>query len=327
MRQEPTFLVCGEALIDVFAADAGPEPWRLGGSPFNVAIGLARMSQSVAFLGAVSTDEMGKRLMGALEKEGVDTSCVVRTDVPTTQVSVRVSADGVPHYAVSADDGADRHLGMSVLAHLPAVRAIHVGSYAMVVEPIASTLRALIDGARPRALVVWDPNVRRLFVDDLARWRELWDWMLPRVDVLKVSAEDLSLLFPGRSIEDCARSARDAGVPVVIVTLGAAGARGWTANANVAVGMGGIPVVDTVGAGDAFGAALLARLAERACLDPAAIRAMGAGVLGDAMGRATFAATLTCSRRGADLPYRDDLRTGILFHVLRTLRRTLWGGR
>ena len=167
-------LVCGEALLDVFAAGDTATGMaleaRVGGSPFNLAVGLARLGQPVAFFSAVSSGFMGERLMRALHDEGVNTSAVLRTDAPTTLSVVGLDAAGVPSYAFYGERGADRQLPLSALANVPgrperpgelsatnpisaiseisAISAINVGSYATVVEPIASTLRALVRCAK-----------------------------------------------------------------------------------------------------------------------------------------------------------------------------------
>ena len=159
------FVVCGEALMDVFATGdttAGVAlDARVGGSPFNVAVCLARLGQPVAFFSAVSRGFLGERLMRALAAEGVDTSAVRRNDAPTTLGLVGLDVDGVPAYAFYGEGCADRQLTPDALDELPqGVRAIHLGSYATVVEPIGSTLRALVEREHERTLIAYDPNIR-----------------------------------------------------------------------------------------------------------------------------------------------------------------------
>ena len=306
------FVVCGEALMDVFAAgdtatgvalDA-----RVGGSPFNAAVGLARLGQKVAFFSALSKGFLGERLMSALQAEGVDTSAVQRNDAPTTLGLVGLDASGVPSYSFYGDGCADRLLTADAIDRLPAgVRAIHLGSYATVVEPIASTLRALVEREQARVLVAYDPNIRLNVEPDLARWRDMLDWMLPRTHLLKISDEDLQLLLPGTSPEAFAARALDAGVKLVVVTRGAEGALGWTRQAQAGVPPVKVELVDTVGAGDTFQAALLTWLAEHDALSASALDALSAGDLQSALRFAAQAAAITCSRRGADMPRRDEL--------------------
>lgn len=306
------FLVCGEALFDVFATGETPTGLsmdaRIGGSPFNVAVGLARLGQPVAFLSQVSRGFLGERLMRALSLEGVDTSTVQRSDAPTTLSLVGVDARGVPAYAFYGEGCADRRLDESALDALPAgIRAIHLGSYATVVGATAATQRTLVERFQGRALIAYDPNIRLNVEPDLAVWREQIAWMLPRTHLLKVSDEDLGLVWPGLAPAEFASRALAQGVKTVVVTRGGEGALGWTAAAQVEVPPVRVTVADTVGAGDTFQAALLTWLAEHEALGGAALGALDAAALADALGFAARAAAITCSRRGADLPRRSEL--------------------
>lgn len=306
------FVVCGEALMDVFGAGDTPTGMaldaRVGGSPFNAAVGLARLAQPVAFFAAVSRGFLGERLMRALADEGVDTSAVQRNDAPTTLGLVGLDARRVPSYSFYGEGAADRQLTPDALASLPqGVRAIQLGSYATVVEPIASTLRTLVEREHARTLIAYDPNIRLNVEPDLARWRAMLDWMLPRTHLLKISDEDLQLLLPGTRPEAFAAAALGRGVKLLVVTRGAEGAAAWTARAEARVPTVQVEVVDTVGAGDTFQAALLTWLAERALLSAPALQALSSAELESALGFAARAAAITCSRRGADMPRRSEL--------------------
>jgi fructokinase len=306
------FVVCGEALMDVFAGGDTSTGMvldaRVGGSPFNVAVGLARLAQPVAFFGALSRDGLGERLLRALRDEKVDTASIARVDAPTTLGLVGTDAQGVPSYAFHGERGADRQLGVDALSALPtAIDAVHLGSYSTVVEPIASTLRALVEREHMRTLISYDPNIRLNVEPDLMRWRSALQWLLPRSHLLKISEEDLSLLLPGMSAEEFAGHALHQGVRLVVITRGVNGATAWTAAVSVSVAAVEVPVVDTVGAGDTFQAALLTWLAEHNGLSPQACGSMAAPQLREALQFAACAAAITCARRGADLPRRGEL--------------------
>ena len=306
------FVVCGEALMDVFAAGDTPTGTqldaRIGGSPFNVALGLARLAQPIAFFSAISTGFLGERLMQALRAEGVDTSSVARVDAPTTLGLVGLDAEGVPSYSFYGEGCADRLLHMDDLARLPQqIRAVQVGSFATVVGPIAATLRALIEREHRRTPICYDPNVRLNVEPDLAHWREMLAWMLPRTHLLKISEEDLALLRPGLGLAQFAGEALAAGVRLAVVTRGGEGACAWTRSGEAAVPARALTVVDSVGAGDTFQAALLTWLAEQGCLEIEAIGTLSSQQLEAALDFAVQAAAITCSRRGADLPRRSEL--------------------
>ena len=310
-------MVCGEALLDVFAAGETRTGLTLdanvGGSPFNVAVGLARLGQPVGFFSAISTGFAGERLMRALVAEGVDTSAVARTDAPTTLSLIGLDAQGVPSYAFYGEGCADRLLRPADLQHLPqSISVLNIGSYASVVEPVASTLRSLVERERGRApnagaLIAFDPNIRLNVEPDLQRWRAQLAWMLPRTDLLKISEEDLELLQPGTALDSFAAGVLAQGVRAVIVTRGALGATGWTSSTSATIPPVPVQVIDTVGAGDTFQAALLTWLAEHGALNAEALGRLAQRELRDALGFAARAAAITCSRRGADMPRRAEL--------------------
>lgn len=306
------FVVCGEALFDVFAEGDTPTGLamdaRIGGSPFNVALGLARLGQPVAFFGAVGSGFAGQRLLRALRDEGIATDCTAVLDAPTTLSLVGLNEQGVPSYAFYGEGCADRLMPMDALQRVPAAaRAFQFGSYAMVVEPVAATQRALVERERGRSVIAYDPNVRLNVEPDLDLWRSTVAWMAARADLLKVSDEDLALLFPGQPIDRLAAGFLEAGAGLVVVTRGGEGAEAWAAGVHVRSEPRRVTVVDTVGAGDTFQAALLTWLAEHGRLTPAGLRGWSESAVAQALDFAGRAAAITCSRRGADLPRRAEL--------------------
>lgn len=306
------FVVCGEALMDVFAQAETPTGLaldaRIGGSPFNVALGLARLGQPVAFFGGVSRGFVGERLMQALRAEGVATDSVARLDAPTTLSLVGLDAAGVPSYAFYGEGCADRQLPREALSSLPAnARAFHFGSYTMVVEPVASSLRALAERECSRALIAYDPNIRLNVEPSIEAWLQVVEWMAGKAHLLKVSEEDLSLLYPGADAAALAARWVAQGVALVVVTHGAKGASAWTARQHVTAPATPAALVDTVGAGDTFQAALLTWLAEHDAVCAEALRGLSEDQLTQALRFAGAAAAITCGRRGADLPRRGEL--------------------
>jgi len=306
------FVVCGEALFDVFAAGDTPSGMaldgRIGGSPFNVALGLARLAQPVAFFGGISQGFLGARLMQALQDEGIGTGLVQRLDAPTTLSLIGLDARGVPSYSFYGEGCADRVVPLAAAdAVSDTTRAIHFGSYAMVVEPVASTQRALAERLHQRCVVAYDPNVRTNVEPKLDRWRETIDWMAERTHLLKVSDEDLALLYPGVPHAELAARWRAAGVAAVVVTLGGEGARAYLHDGELPIAPVPTTVVDTVGAGDTFQAAMLTALAERDALNPATLKVLPSVFWAEVLGFAARAAAITCGRRGADLPRRAEL--------------------
>lgn len=306
-------VVCGEALFDVFAVGDTPTGMtldaRVGGSPFNVAVGLARLAQPVCLLTQISRGFLGERLMRALNAEGVNTTTVQRSDAPTTLSLIGLDDRGVPSYSFYGDGCADRLLALAALDALPAgVQAINFGSYATVTGETANTQRALVEREHRRTLIAYDPNIRLNVEPDISAWRKQIQWMLPRTHLLKVSEEDLELVYPGASSRDFAAQALAQGVAWVVVTRGGQGAAAWTAAGEVEIPPVEVDVIDTVGAGDTFQAALLTWLAENEGLTVASLASMSTDALRSALSFAARAAAVTCSRRGADLPTRAELR-------------------
>ena len=307
------FAVCGEALFDVFSTGVTPTGLaldaRIGGSPLNVAVGLARLGQAAGLVTVLSDGFLGERLRQHLEQERVDLSLALEHPAPTTLSLVGVDAQGVPSYAFYGDAGADRLLDESILQAWPdGVACIHVGSYSTVMGRTAVTQRALVERERARSLIAYDPNVRLNVEPDVAVWRAQVEWTLSRAHLVKVSDEDLRLLYPGDTSAAFAARALAAGVSLVVVTRGGDGAVGWTPQVS-ALEVPPVPVevVDTVGAGDTFQAGLLTWLAEHDRLSSHALARLHRDELARALGCSARAAAITCSRRGADLPRRPEL--------------------
>ena len=307
------FLVCGEALFDVFIGDESDNALHLdaraGGSPFNVAVGLARLGQPVAFLSGLAKDMLGERLVRTLRREDVDTRLCPLFDAPTTLGMVELDAAGVPRYAFYGNGAADRLLTTEQLPVLgEEFGAIHIGSYATAVEPVASALEALVRRERQRCLIAYDPNIRLNVEPSVARWRERVDTLTGLAHLVKISDEDLHLLY-GEGEDEAALAQRwlAGGCGLVVVTRGAKGASAWNARGRVDVPAPKITTVDTVGAGDTFQAAMLAHLAETGRLDPAALATLDASALARLVDFAARAAAITCSRRGADMPRRNEV--------------------
>ena len=306
------FVVCGEALMDVYVLGTTPTGLhldaRIGGSPFNVAVGLARLGRRSALLTGLSRDTAGERLMQALAAEGVDTRLVLRSDAPTTLSVVSVDAAGAPHYAFYGQGAADRAIDAASLPALPPeARVLQFGSYALVVEPVGSALLALAARERGRCLIAYDPNVRLNVEPDLARWRTTVEAMAALSHIVKVSDEDLGLLYPDSVPAEVARRWMSRGVRLVVLTRGAQGSEAWTADSHAAETAMPVDVVDAVGAGDTYQAALLTWLDEQQVLSVAGLEALDAKRLTTLLRFATRAAAITCSRRGADMPRREEL--------------------
>lgn len=306
--------MAGEALVDLVPAPVGGYfEMAPGGSPANVAVALSRLGVPARLLARIADDMPGRRIREHLTVNGVDLDHAVRAREQTSMAMVAVDADGGPSYDFRIAGTADWQWTPDELTRAldgPVV-ALHSGSLALTTPPGAVVLRELITNAAATATISYDPNCRPFLMGDprdvLAGAHEL----LAVADVVKVSSEDLQWLVPGSTPEAVLEDWLGRGPAVIAVTLGADGALAGTA-AGVRYRRAGIPVpvVDTVGAGDTFSAALLAGLHRRGLLGAAArpdLKAIDVHALDGLLDEAVTAAAITCSRRGADPPTTDDL--------------------
>lgn len=304
-------VVCGEALIDLFVGrpDARGIATQAvaGGSPFNLALGLARLGTPSAFLSTLSRDAFGDFLLTRLEGAGVDTRFIRRVPESTTLSVVTTAADGQPHYTFHSE-GADRALAPADLPDLPdSVAAVAAGSYALGVEPIASAIEALVRRERGRRVVSLDPNIRPRVLGDVAGFRPRFEALLAAATLVKASAEDIAFLYGAADPGEVARGWLARGPALVVVTAGSDGATAHFGRHRLARAALAVDVVDTVGAGDTFHAALLAHFAGRGLLSIEGMARLTEPQVAAALEAAAVAAALTCTRRGADLPTRADV--------------------
>ena len=298
----PELLVFGEALIDLKASFSLAFQGFVGGSPLNVALAGARLELPSALATRVSTDFFGEEITALLVQNGVNTDYLERGAEPSTLAFVNVASDGVPSYSF-------RFLETSTLAYsgqleLPAnLRSIHYGgSLNPLFEPISSRVLDVVRGFA--GLKHFDPNVRPAVLSDVPAYRaklELW-W--DSADWVKMSVEDFEFLYPDSSESDFAHSLLTRGVPVVTVTDGSKGARLYRAGRAVLdVTAPKISVADTVGAGDTFSGATIAKLLElNLDLETATDEA-----LLEVLRFAATTAAINCTRAGCNPPTRAEI--------------------
>jgi len=299
-------LVAGEALFDLVSRDGQQLAAHAGGGPFNAARTLGRLGRRVGFLGRVSTDRFGTVLAGMLAADGVSLDPVLRTDSPTTLALAELDTASDARYrfyerGTSAPDVTPE----LALALIPAdIAMLHVGTLGLVLDPMAGALEALVNVVADRALVFVDPNCRPSAVEDEVGYRDRIDRVLSAAHVAKVSADDLAWLHPGVDALDAARAVLELGPAVVLLTRGGDGATVVGLDGSFDVPAPPVTVVDTIGAGDAFGAGFLAWWDEHG-LGVADLT--DAALLEQATAFAARVAALTCARPGASPPTRAEL--------------------
>lgn len=310
--------VLGEALIDL-VGDGTTFYAIPGGSPANVAVGLARLEVPVAMLARLSADRFGGRLRQHLVGNGVDLRFVVEASEPTTLAIATLDVGKPPGYQFYLAGTADWQWRPEELPEpLPDdVVALHAGSLALAVPPGGEVLEAFLRRERARGAVTisFDPNVRAQVLPDVELARQRAERLVALAQVVKVSEEDLCLLYPGSDPEDLAELWLALGPHLTVVTRGEAGAVAYARRAGrVAATAAQVDVADTVGAGDAFSAGLLHGLHLKGCLgEPSgsAIEQLTRQDLAWLLARACAAASLTCARPGADPPRLSTLEAAL----------------
>jgi fructokinase len=293
--------VVGEAIVDFVLEPEGDTTPRLGGVSFNAARTLGRLGLRPVFIGRLSSDRYGRALRSALEESGVGLDGVVATDDPTTFARVEADADGAPscRFYIEGTSMAGLLPGEARAAMPDRAVALHVGGLGLAAEPQASAIAALVREAGPETLVLVDPNCRDGVAHERSAYCDRLRDLMCLADVIKASEEEFAYLDPDRTPRQIARALLERGPAVVLLTNGSRGATVLTARYEDTVEAPWVDVVDTFGAGDAFGAAWLGGwIAD----------GLGRQDLGDfevVLRTAEFAALVaarTCQRAGAEPP-------------------------
>lgn len=301
----------GEALVDFAPVESDGRlagfTLHLGGSPYNVAIGLARLGQEAFFAGRISRDLFGELLVAHLAANGVSQELLLRGPEPAALAFVSAERTD-SSYTFRWDGTADRELRATDLAHagFASLHALHFGSVALTVEPCGTAIEELVSSLAGRVFLTLDPNVRAFMVGDWDGYRSRVERCAVRAELVKVSRADLEAL----GVADASRwvGARS-GPAAVVVTNGRHGSlvlrRGRPAVASPAVPA---RVVDAVGAGDAYTAGLLSALAERDALTRAGLLELYEAAWLSLTAFASAAAAISCERAGADPPAAAEVR-------------------
>jgi fructokinase len=293
--------VAGEALMDILVAGSGSVTAHPGGAPFNVARTIARLGGRCQFLGRLSDDGFGEQLRSLLQRDGVGVAIPAPTSAPTTLAIAELDGAGSADYRFYLEGTAAAQLEPSDIPAgvLDASDAIALGGLGILIEPIASSLLALVRRAPSAVTVLLDPNCRPRAIRDLAGYRAVVAEFLAGVDIVKASVDDLKLLYPELDPRSAAHRLLALGPSAVLVTDGPAPVIIHTANAQRSVAVPEVEVVDTIGAGDAFVAALLTWWSNRSLTREDVVNAEA---LAQATAAATAVAAAACTVRGANLP-------------------------
>jgi len=303
----PVITVAGEALIDLIEDDAGLHPFP-GGGPFNTAVSLGRLGVPVRFFGRLSGDPFGRLLDERLAESGVDRRYVLHGEAPTPLAVVHATSDGDHDFSFYLPGTAYADVTVADLPTLePDVAALHVGTLALATDPPAAAFEQLIERESRKRLVVVDPNIRPAACGGQDAYLRRFESWADRAHVIKLSDDDADWLYPDIAYETVVDTILALGPRLVVLTLGSDGALARTPDASAHVDSIDVHVVDTVGAGDAFGAGLLRRLWETGRLDARTVGLMDDDELAGVLTFAAAVAALQCACAGATPPTLDEV--------------------
>lgn len=298
--------VMGEALVDIIIDPQGDVTSVVGGGPLNTARTIARLGGDVQFLGGVSRDSLGQRIDRTLQEDGVQRAIPLLSSSPSTVALASLDAGGAATYRFLLDDTSATAVTPELAREFfnLTASAIHVGTLALVIDPIASAVREIVDLCTEDQLLMVDPNVRPNVVPDQSVFDRTFAALLARADVIKVSGDDLVLLSPGTAPWDAAKELHDLSSATVLFTDGSESVHVFVDGDHAEVEVPKVNVVDTVGAGDSFSGGFLHYWTVN---DFARSHARNRDAVISATEFGVRVARITCQRAGAQPPFAHEL--------------------
>ena len=299
-----TIWVCGEVLIDLIPGADGVRVGHVGGGPANTAKALARLGHDVQFIAGISTDVDGVAARKELLEDEVKLDLALTSDKPTCLAIVSLASNGSASYEFKIAGTATFDFSLDWLPDPARYKpnVLHIGTLATVIAPGADVLYDWALRVAEFAPIVFDPNIRPAVLADRDLYEAAVEKWAAISSVIKVSDDDLAWLYPGQNYADVAARWIHDGAALVVVTRGAEGIIGFTSEGSVEVEGAKVTVADTVGAGDTVGAIIVEAMIEKGIL------ALTGEVLKATLHRAALAAGITCSRKGAQPPYKHELK-------------------
>lgn len=295
--------------MDVVIHSDGTATQHPGGSPANVAVALGRLGHRPTLLTRIGDDASTSTIVQWLDASGVQLHSSSVGSGRTSRAIAYLNAEGSARYDIDLTWDLPRVADENI-------DLLHIGSISATLAPGGAQISRLVKSARQRAVISYDPNVRPALIGDRETSRSDIENLIALSDVVKVSDEDLEWLHPGRTPDDVARTWLAAGVSIVVVTRGGAGAVGFTSSVTVVVDAPRVQVADTVGAGDTLMGAFLAALIDLEIVSKSSVETarrtlteMPRATLHRILSYAVGAAAVTVSRVGADPPTLDDMAT------------------
>ena len=309
----PSVLVTGEALVDVVHGINGEIKNIPGGSPANTAVALARLGTKTYMKARTSHDQFGEEIRNYLTNQDVNLEYSLVVDSPSSVINAVIQKDGSAKYEANLKGAADYGWTFEELNQVidPDIQIVQLGSLTSYVEPGATNVEKWFSQLRQsnNYLLTFDPNVRHpLDGENEVDVRKKAKKLASLSHVVKASDEDLNWIFSNNNPQDSAIKIIESGASLVIVTLGKKGA--FAVNKKheiVEVTANEIEVIDTIGAGDTFAAALITQLLENSWINKNALENLGSDDLTEILTHCSAASAITCSRQGANPPLRHEV--------------------
>ncbi len=296
--------VCGEVLIDLIPDGGGERVPHVGGGPANTAKALARLGHDVYFIDGISSDKYGQMSRQELLDDEVKLDLALNSEKPTCLAIVSLNENGGASYEFEIDGTATFDFSNSWLPDPSRYKpnVLHIGTLVTVIQPGADVLFDWAMQVAEFAPIVFDPNVRSVVMNDRDKYLAAVERWVAISCAVKVSDDDLAWLYPDQQYADVAKRWINDGAALVVVTRGADGLVGFTVDGVVDVPGVKVDVADTVGAGDTVGAIIVEAMIEKGILN------LTGETLRTLLNRAAAAAAITCSRKGAQPPYKHELK-------------------
>ncbi len=297
--------VCGEVLIDLIPGADGVRVPHVGGGPANTAKALARLGLDPYFIDGISTDQYGVAARKEFLDDNVNLDLTLTSDKPTCLATVTLDANGVASYEFLIDGTATFDFSLDWLPDPSRYKpnVLHIGTLVTVVKPGADVLYDWAIRVAEFAPIVYDPNIRPSVLGDRHRYQVSVEKWVAISSVIKVSDDDIAWLYPGAEYSEVAKRWVSDGAALVVVTRGAKGLISFTTDGVIEVPGVKIEIEDTVGAGDTVGAIIVEAIVEKGILN------LKGEELKSTLRRAAVAAGITCSHKGAQPPYKHELKS------------------
>lgn len=302
-------LCCGEALIDMIPTFVNEEETyspRVGGAVYNTSVALGRMGSKPYFLGSISNDIFGKKIIKELENSKVNTRLCIRSDFNSTFAFANIK-DGTTTYTFIDENSANKNIDIKSISLPDEITTLYIGGILLMNEQSGEEIENFINKESKKKVVFFDPNIRPNLILNREVYMKRFENILTQSDIIKVSHEDLEWLYPSIEMLEVQKLWISMGISIVIITKGSKGAVAKTNFYEVNSISKRVKVIDTIGAGDIFNAAFLFSLKKDDVLKKSSIKKVSSKIIQESLDFANKVAAISVTRVGANPPYLSEI--------------------